>query len=239
MPVKLDKTNLTRDLANNSKLVHLIDRVIASKEIEIQIPKITTKVKDDAFHPSSDCIPSAIQLFEQKSGLAEKAPFPPSTKKSFFIGHAVHAYLQYIVVNELGYAAPEAIEAKKERRWANHPYHWVRGYGDIAPCHLPGESDPWLIDIKTCNTLDFRQNGIPRHWKDKYTCQIQIYMDLFDIENALFIFFQKDSPHDMREVHLRRDQNLIDAIYLKWQIAGQAILSNIPPKEDVILPLGE
>lgn len=237
--IKLDSSKFSKGLVKGYKLVPYLEKAIAESSLEWTCPPFTKKKGDDAFHPSSDCLPSIQDLYwDRVTPYSQK--LPGSLNKSFQIGTFVHCFLQHIIVEELGFADWDAIEAIREKGWGRKtqgkfkPYHWVRGAGDVAPLKIPGY-DPILLDIKTCNTFDFKQKGLPQGFKDKYYCQVQIYMDLFDLDEAIILKFQKDSPHEMEEVPIFRCQEAIDIIYEKWKIVSRAIESNTAPTQELSL----
>jgi hypothetical protein len=118
------------------------------------------------------------------------------------------------------------------------PYHWVRGSADICPIVIPGHG-PYLVDFKTMGSHDFKRTEMPEWAAAKYECQANIYMDLFNMDQALIVCVQKDSPHDLKEFEYERNQPLIDAIYEKWHIVSDCLDQGVAPPEDehIDLPL--
>ena len=121
----------------------------------------------------------------------------------------------------------------KDRRWTHGkiveplPFHWVRGQGDIVP--LKTKDWEGLVDIKTMSGQAFRAPVLPEAFAHKYVCQINIYMDLFDIGQAMILGVNKDSPHDFKEILFVRNQSLIDAIYRKWKFVSECFDNDSPP----------
>lgn len=257
--IKLEKTAFVRNLIKNQKLAGHIDKAIGSGEFDWRAD-FNSKHGDDGWHPSGDCLPSANSLYHKALNaddpLVAKSPHPVSLLKTFQVGHFWHAYIQYVVVNILGFATDEDIECRGYRGWGSEvktryfgvngdgtrarwkPYHYATGSADIAPCRIPVHGD-YLVDIKTMGAHDYRQNGLPRWCASKYEAQINIYMDLFDLEHAIILCVSKDSPHDFKEFEFNRNQPLIDAIYSKWKLVGQCIEDGVEPPEayDVALPI--
>lgn len=236
MAVKIDKTRFTREFANKSKLVHFIDRAIErTPEFEWEA-KFSPKKPDKGFHPSSDCLPSALNLY-QSIAYPEARVIGCDLKKTFTVGHFWHQYLQYVLVELLEFASWDDIERHATHIWGDgKDYEFVSGSTD-AICNIL--DDRYLIDIKTQKSIDFRLNHLPEWCADKYRCQINIYMDLFDIDQAIILCVNKDSPHNFKEYMFARDQKLIDAIYKKWKIVGECLKEGVEPtsKQEVILPL--
>lgn len=111
-------------------------------------------------------------------------------------------------------------------------WHWATGSGDIAPATLPGFGEQ-LVDYKTMNAGDYKRNEPPGWTADKWECQLNIYMDWFDLEDAVLVGVLKDNPHEMKEFHYTRNDPLIDAIYEKWHIVSDCLdAGERPPEPD-------
>lgn len=259
MAIKLDKSMLAKNLVLNHKLVQHIDRVLGEGD-STWSAKFEPKVGDDAWHPSGDCVPSPYVLYHKAlDALAgtQVAPHPASLQKTFTVGHFWHHYLQHIIVERLGFAKPEAIEVRGKREWGpkvekryfsdvhdpvwcteSKPFHWATGSADIAPCSIPVHGD-YLVDIKTMGAHDFKPPRLPAWCAEKYECQLNIYMDWFDLDQAIILAVCKDSPHDFKEFHFERNQPLIDAIYFKWQLVSDCLDQGVEPDfaYNVALPI--
>lgn len=233
MAIKLQKTPFVRSLVKNHKLAGHIDRAIGTGELEWHA-EFKPKQGDDAWHPSGDCTPTAYQLYHKGTTLA--APISTGLYKAFMVGHLWHAYIQWIVVEKLQFASWDEIEVRGERRWGDGPYQWATGSADIAPCHIPVYGD-CLVDIKTMSSFDYKQSSLPNWCAAKYECQVNIYMDWFDLDKTIILCVSKDSPHDFKEFIFHRNQPLIDAIYSKWRLVGDCLDQHIPPDEDYEIPL--
>lgn len=236
MAIKLDTSKFVRNLANKHKLVPHLDRAIESGEFEWEYKFPGPKEQDDAWHPSGHCTPSVYDLWQMATSEPEERKLPASLLKTFQVGHFWHQYLQFVTVEKLGFATWDEIECSATRSWVSNPsfedepepYHWVKGSADICPVHIPVHGD-YLVDIKTMKSGDYKQNGMPRWCADKYECQANIYMDLFDIDRAIILCVLKDSPHDMKELEFVKNQPLIDAIYDKWHIVAECIATEVEP----------
>lgn len=240
MAIKLDKSNLVRNMARKYKLVTHLEKEIAKGEFAWNFD-FTEKEHDDAWHPSGDCTPSLHDLYLKASGALERKPFSGSLYKTFMVGHFWHQYLQWVVEKRLEFCGPEDVERQGLKRWGEdtseigiyaRPYHWARGMGDLAPCAIPGFGE-YVVDFKTMGSHDFKPMKMPDWCAEKYECQINIYMDFFDLEKGLIVAISKDSPHDFKEFEFVRNQPLIDAIYEKWQLVAACLDAGVVP------PLGE
>ena len=250
MAIKLDKTNLVRNLAVKNKLIPFIEQEIGKGDFVWEY-QYEPKKGDDGWHPSGHCTPSLAELYHYATAKKVKEAVSASLYKTFQVGHFWHQYLQEIILRtEL--AKPEDIERRGTRGWGDirgvlveedgtrdvgyKPYHYATGSGDIAPCKIPKYGD-FVVDFKTMKYHDFRQPNIPAWSADKYECQINIYMDFFDLEQGLIVAICKDSPHDLKEFTYTRNQPLIDAIYTKWKIVSECITQKIVPPDDEEFPL--
>jgi hypothetical protein len=206
-------------------------------------------VSDSAWHPSGDCIPTVTELWEKAQGISVNSPPSGSLRKTFMVGHYWHQLLQHLLVEELELVPTEAIECSGSQGWGGAantslivpwaPYHWVQGSADVCPLELKNWTG--LVDFKTMSAFQFKQQQLPDWCADKYKCQINIYMDLFDVDKALIFGVNKDSPHDFKEYEYQRDQVLIDAIYDKWKFVSALLDANEEPSEEddvnYVLPL--
>lgn len=198
------------------------------------------KGSDDAWHPSGDCTPDVLHLFEKATRQHEKESRSGSLLKSFMVGHFWHQWIQHVVVEKLEMADPDDIERTGLSHWGPwltedpwptaQPYHWVTGKGDIAPLVAPKWTG--VVDIKTMSSHQFKTGQIPSWAKDKYKCQINIYMDLFDQEHGMILAVNKDAPHDFKEFTYERDDELIEAIYRKWKYVSHLVDNNQKPTEE-------
>jgi hypothetical protein len=231
------KGDYARSLAKKYKLVPHLNRVIGQGDFDWEF-KYSPKEKDDAWHPSTDCTPNLQALYLKAKGELEERPITVALYKTFMVGHFWHQYLQNIVLEKLQFCELVAIERKGQVAWTGASYGWCSGSADIAPASIPKHGD-YLIDIKTMNAHDFRTPHLPKWCADKWECQVNVYMDMFDLDKAIILGVCKDSPHDFKEFEFHKNPTLIDAIYLKWKLVSQCLKNGIepPPDEDVELYL--
>ena len=216
------------------------------------------KKSDYGWHPSGDCLPSVTKLWEKANAALSPQEGAPVGKdlrhlnKVFMVGHYWHQIIQHIIVQEQ-WAQPSAIENIAYRCWnesANFartyivdehhkdapvdpdsaqealPFHYVRGQGDVAPLTVGGWSG--LVDIKTMNPSDFKGGLAQSRFSKKYTAQINIYMDLFDLDQAMILAVDKGSSA-FAEYTFVRDDTLIDEIYRKWERVSELLVSGEAP----------
>jgi hypothetical protein len=242
---KPDKSKLVKNLAKGNILVPFLDRAFQTFDGPFTF-EYSAKGHDDAWHPSGDCTPSVHSLWLKAKGMSEPWHITGQLRKSFMVGHYWHQLLQHLVVEVLEMAPADAVEASAAKGWGKkvrhyyggsgdgvelwRPYRWVHGSADIAPF----EKGNWkgLIDFKTMSSQQFKQAQVPEWAANKYLCQMNIYMDLFDLDNALIIGINKDAPHDFKEIEYKRDQPLIDAIYAKWHYVGELLDADTEPTSE-------
>jgi hypothetical protein len=194
------------------------------------------KKEDDGWHPSSHCTPTIHELWQVATGVAVD-PFANSgMNKTFQVGHFWHQYLQHITLNVMEFCDESAIERRGEVRWGDGPFQYATGAGDIAPVTLP-DGKELLVDFKTMASHTFRANDPPAYAIDKWECQTAIYMDFFDLEEAIIVGINKDSPHNMKEFRYFRNPELVEVIYGKWKLVSECVKEDIEPPEDVEIEL--
>jgi len=233
MAVKVTKHSMARKLVAKTKLVVHLDKAIEQAQDFEWTYKYEPKKGDNAWHPSGDCTPTARELFDKAIGAKEREPISGSLQKIFQVGHFWHGYLQEVIVNHLGYADWDAIERSGSKVWAEEngepkAYHWCRGSADVAPVVIPGQGE-FLVDFKTMGSFDFKRTLLPDWSATKYECQMNIYMDFFDLDRAIIVGVNKDSPHEFKEFIFEKNQPLIDAIYDKWHYVSECLDTGTVP----------
>jgi hypothetical protein len=238
---KVDTSKFARPLGKNRIIVPQLDK--AFKEFDGRfVFTYEPKKEDTAWHPSGDCIPGPLALWEKATGLIERGDLS-SLNKTFMVGHYWHQIIQHLlVINDI--APASSIEREGIDDWSDleyvdetsgmithifAPYHWVHGAGDIVP--FVGKDWSGLIDIKTMGSHAFNAPGLPSNFADKYIAQVNIYMHLFDVEQALFLCVNKDNSA-FKEITFVRNQPLIDAILLKWKFVADCIDRDIIVTEE-------
>lgn len=235
MAIKLTNHSMARKLVTKTKLAVHLDRILEEKGDFAWTYKYEPKGGDDAWHPSGDCTPTPRELFNKAIGATDSDSIGAGLRKTFQVGHFWHGYLQEIVVNQLGYADWDAIERSGQKVWKEEDgkpkaYNWVRGSADVAPVIIPGQGE-FLVDFKTMGSFDFKKRELPEWSAAKYECQMNIYMDFFDLEQTIILCINKDSPHEFKEFIFNRNQPLIDAVYNKWHYVSDCLENGTIPEE--------
>jgi hypothetical protein len=110
MAVKWDTSKLAKGLAKGYKLVSHLESAIGGDE-RIWSFEYQPKEHDEAWHPSGDCTPSPLELYNKATGDVTPRKISASLAKTFMVGHFWHQWLQFLVV-DLGLAEQSAIEVK-------------------------------------------------------------------------------------------------------------------------------
>src|ERR1700677_2140168 len=118
--MKLDKSQITRNLGKKYKLVPFLEKAFNDFDEPWEY-KYKEKEKDTAWHPSGHCTPTATELWAIAQDLEESDPVSGTSRKSFQVGHFWHQLLQHIVLHKLGFCEPGAIERRGSRVWGYGP----------------------------------------------------------------------------------------------------------------------
>lgn len=204
-----------------------------------------------SFHPSGDCTPCVKQLYAKLKGFLPDDKLAASSQKNFAVGNFWHIWLQTIIVEGLGFCGWDEVEKGLNITWPRPkvegefdlekgfkpprlPHEqrlwWGTGTADIAHCDIPGVGK-FLIDFKTMNSRYFAKDESELTFlTDKWKAQVSCYMDwLGDIDRAIVVGIQKDSPHEFREFLFDKDDTLVYNIYNKWTEVAQSVKENVAP----------
>lgn len=175
------------------------------------------KEQDNAFHPSSatKCMRT---LYAERRGDLKAEMHPLELQKTFLFGHFFHAALQWIIVEGLNFATWSDVEREYDNYFKTEKGNEmrVRGFTDIARCVIPNEGT-FLVDIKTINARLFSKEPLPDFLLDKYKAQVRFYLEFEDLDEAIILCCEKDSPHRFKEVRVTRDGEFVDSILEDWE----------------------
>jgi hypothetical protein len=242
-PVKFSKESFVRNLAKGNLLAPYLERYD-----EWDHPftfDYRPKEGDDGWHPSGDCTPPVMDLWEKAMGRAERETISPILQRAFLVGHFWHQVIQDALVR-MEFAAPEAVERKGRHAWKYMvdepetpwnsttwkplPYHYATGSGDVAPLVMPNWEG--ILDIKTMNPQSFdrlaKTDQLPAWAADKYECQLNIYMDFFDQPSGMILAVNKGNSQ-FAEIVYDRNQDLIDTIYAKFEYVSYCLDEGFVP----------
>jgi hypothetical protein len=184
------------------------------------------KPKDTAFHPSGDCLGCARVLFARRQGLLayDKPDLP--LLKSFFYGHYIHGLI-YFVLQDLGFTTDYYIEDPIDARDGEL---WIKGHVDCSNCAIPGQDEPYMVDIKSQQGFAFNKPASESHLYEKYVAQVKLYMYFKQMTKTIILWAEKDQPHGYRETIIQHDPDFVEQILDKWILVVEAEKAgSIPP----------
>ncbi len=230
--VKLSN-NFGKHFARNEILVPHLNTWFANAKFDDEIPFDIVihpnKEKDDAFHPSSALKCSRVLFAQFRKDLPEEK-HAADTQKIFMFGHFSHAIIQKIVV-ELGFCDDAEIEKEYDFNFETaegNPYR-VRGFIDIARCVVPNRGT-YLVDIKTMNARIYAQNDLPVSTMEKYEAQVKLYLEFEELDEAIILCVEKDTPHRFKEIIIKRDTAFVDDTIERWEGVTDALVTGRVPE---------
>ncbi|MBU6232413.1 hypothetical protein KGP36_07305 [Patescibacteria group bacterium] len=180
---------------------------------EIPILIQPNKAKDDAFHPSSDCLDCARVIFARRAGLLESEPPSLELMKSFIYGHFIHGLI-YFILKDLGFTTDEEIEFPFE---AQEGGLQIKGHIDVRKCNIPGQTEPFTVDIKSQAGFAFNKPYPEGYLYEKYKAQMKTYMYFTGVGKTIILWAEKDTPHGYKETIISADDNWVEhEILSKW-----------------------
>lgn len=216
------------------------------------------KQPDDAFHPSSHAIGCSRMLYASFDPELEPAPkkFNPKVGAN---GHMWHGLIQWIVVEGLGFATWDDIEARRgiyqpmdedlnREMWrgshrpsidAGDEYEaawWATGALDIVNLTVPGYDERYLVDIKTMNPGQFKMPKPSEALWNKYVAQCQLYMDWADLDTTILLGVEAGNPFAFKEIRIERDRDHVEYIYDKWDQVAVGLMNGTPPAHSCLDP---
>lgn len=229
MPFDSKKLRKTMTAGHGAILVPHIEAYqragVFPPEWHISVPNF--KKGDKHFHPSSDAFSDPRDLWLSKQGRLIARPISPALRRTFDCGHMWHGYLQSILI-DMEFVEPENVERHIEHKIITKRGGCIgAGTGDLIDVKIPGHGS-WLVDIKTMNKPEFEQ-GANQFTMKKWIAQVSCYMDWFGADRAMILAICKDSPHDMREYQIVKDQVLLDEIYDRWSYVAQCLRVGMEP----------
>lgn len=256
MPTKLPKRKGFTKAFSKTKLGYLLDKEIGKGEFDWEY-KYTPKIGDTGWHPSGHCTPTLNELYlfaaseivlyevaleKGTSTVPEARVIEAPLAKIFQVGHFWHQFLQEICLRS-GLCEKKHVERRGQIGWGEmgkasdfEPFHWVTGSADVCPLDIPGHG-PYLIDFKTMGSHQFRGTTPHALTMEKWECQLNTYMEFFDMEKAIILGINKDAPHDCKEFEFHRNQELIDSLLAKWKLVSACLDEGVAPPEDEVWEL--
>lgn len=232
----MDSKALLRTLTINygDILVPYIEAYLTAGKFpkEWQITIANTKPDDGFFHPSSDAFATPRSLYLKKKKMDERIRPSAALTKTFACGHMWHGYIENII-EDMGLVQHSNIE-RYVTTILDGPYgpFTGAGTGDLVGVQIPNKGE-WLVDIKTMKKDEFEAGAHAMTYK-KWVAQVSCYMDWFELDQAMVLAVCKDSPHQFREYHILKDQNVLDEIYDRWSYTWMCLATNQMPEDKYI-----
>lgn len=177
---------------------------------------------DGYFHPSTHALMGERELYYR---------FHPDTRDlmvwerdslqrqmTLAMGSALHGVLQ-TQMEMCGLVTKENIEVE----YVNHKHH-VRGRIDWVTDHPNG--DKIVVEMKTRASHMFaRQKEMEPSW----IAQLNLGLDAMDMDLGVLLMVESGYPYRMTEFRVKRDRQLLDGIYEKFDRVREAVAkSQIP-----------
>jgi hypothetical protein len=154
---------------------------------------------DHYYHPSGDCLKCKRQLFFEKSPRF-KVEWKPSVelRRTFKVGHAVHAMLQAWVQDMSTRPGYPKSKYGPEVKVTNEGLN-VRGSVDDILEFPNGDIVP--TEYKTISGREFELLKEP---KPAHKLQLGMYLLLKDLPYGILLYISKEYPHAMKEFRLEK-----------------------------------
>lgn len=183
---------------------------------------------DGYFHPSSHALMGERQLYylfhPDYAGKMTPERRTLTSEMTLTGGSAWHAVLQAQMTMAKLIKDPRPIVGDIEHEYRNDE-HQVRGRIDWLVTHPNGST--LVVEFKTRNQYSWaKQPGPLPSW----VAQTNLAMDNVGLDLGVIIMLEMCWPWRFREFHVKRDQELIDSIYAKFDRVRAAIAANEPPK---------
>lgn len=220
MTTKIDMSKLNYKMGKRYKLVPLLEKAIVNHAEDEWQFTYQEKLRDHHWHPSGHCLLPPSQLFLIATDAPrEYEPISNSLRKTYQVGHYWHQWLQYLCVTA-DICRRDDVERHEVWKYGEGPYESVSGSADICPLRL-GE---WYggVDFKTMNQEQYEKPEFSEYFGQKYECQMNIYMHLFDVDNWLIFCINKNNG-EFKEYEYIRNQPLIDVILDKFEFVSEAV----------------
>ena len=178
---------------------------------------------DGRFHPSSHSLACQRDLYIAFHPQLQH--LRPSMRKdlSFYMtvnfGTAIHSLLQ-TQLEMSGLLVPGTVEWEYDCK-----KHNVRGRID-GVIETP-TAGPTVLDIKTINSRGFSylQSHAP---KESWDAQVNLGMDHYGVDRGLILAVEAGYPWGLKEVTIKKNPELLDSIYGKWEKVTEAIKRDTP-----------
>ena len=178
---------------------------------------------DGRFHPSSHSLACQRDLYIAFHPQLQY--LRPSMRKdlAFYMtvnfGTAIHGLLQ-AQMEMSGLLVPGSVEWEYDCE-----EHNLRGRID-GVIETPS-TGPVVLDIKTINSRGF--SYLKAHEpKESWDAQVNLGMDHYGVDQGLILAVEAGYPWGLKEVTIKKNPELLDSIYEKWERVTEAIKRDTP-----------
>lgn len=142
----------------------------------------------------------------------------------------------------MGFVSAENVEKQvtyeRVGRDTGYELLWTgRGTMDLLDVQIPGQPHGYIVDLKTMSDTEFDSGPRPETLK-KWKAQLNCYMNWTGMHNAFILCVRKGGTrgaggrpqHDLKEITIQYDENLLSEIYARWEQAQRYIdgVDNVP-----------
>lgn len=138
---------------------------------------------------------------------------------AFAVGSALHSVVQTQMVMA-GLVTPEDIEVE----YVNDEHH-VRGRIDWMTHHPNGTR--LLVEMKTRTPRKFAYQTEP---EASWVAQVNLGLDSQNCDLGILLMLEAGYPYRLTEWRIRRNRELLDNLYAKFDRVREAIARNEPPR---------
>ena len=179
---------------------------------------------DGFFHPSTHALKGERELYymmhpDYQDQLVFERP-SLQREMAFAMGSALHGVVQTHMEMCQLVRGPQDVEVE----YINTEHH-VRGRIDWVTHHPNGSVIP--VEFKTRTHFRYNKQTEP---EPSWIAQLNLGLDSQDIDLGVLLMVESGYPYRMREFKVRRDHELLDEIYAKFDRVREAIAENKPPR---------
>ena len=178
---------------------------------------------DGFFHPSSHPMLGERELYYRfHPATRDKMAWEPNTVEkqlAFAVGSAIHAVVQ-TQMQMAKLVTPEDIEVE----YVNEE-HNVRGRIDWLAHHPNGTR--LLVEMKTRTPRKFAYQTEP---EASWVAQVNLGLDSQNCDLGILLMLEAGYPYRLTEWRIRRNRELLDNLYAKFDRVREAIARNEPPR---------
>lgn len=178
---------------------------------------------DGYFHPSSHALLGERELYYRfHPDTRDKMAWERNSlqrQMGFAMGSALHGVIQTQLVM-MGLVAPEDVEVE----YTNEEHH-VRGRIDWLATHPNGT--PMVVEMKTRTAFLFAKQTEP---EPGWIAQLNLGLDAQDCDLGVLLMVESGFPYRCTEFQVKRDRELLDGLYAKFDRVRAAVEANEPPR---------